>query len=49
MKVDTSEINERVEFVADEKGGIQPVFEAFYLISVIYSASRCLDAFERYS
>ena len=34
--------------VASEWDGIVPTIEAFYLHSIIYSASRCIDAFLRY-
>jgi len=34
--------------IADEWAGIHPTFEAFYIHSIIYSASRAGDAFQRF-
>jgi hypothetical protein len=34
--------------IADDWDGIYPIFEVFYIQSIIYSASRCLNAFGRY-
>ncbi len=36
------------EIVIGNFNGIIPYFEAFYIQSIIYSAGRCLEAFDRY-
>lgn len=38
----------RAALIADEWGGIYPLHEAFYIHSIIYSASRAGDAFQRF-
>jgi len=42
------ELEKRAFIVANDFKGIIPYNEAFYLHSIIYSASRCLDSFERF-
>ena len=41
-------ISERVEMVCADSGGIHPPFEAFYIHSVAYAASRAIQAFDRF-
>ena len=43
-----SEKERRATIVVDDHNGILPYTEAFYIYSIIYSASICLDAFGRY-
>ena len=38
----------RAKIVVDDSEGIRPVCEAFYIHSIIYSARRCLNSFDRY-
>ena len=46
--MDVNELERRAHLFADEYGGIIPYVEAFYIHSIIYSASRCLDSFARF-
>ena len=46
--MDIAEIERRATICANDWNGIVPTIEAFYIHSIIYSASRCLDAFNRY-
>ncbi len=46
--MDVDELEKRASLVVADYGGIIPYVEAFYIHSIIYSASRCLDSFERY-
>ncbi len=46
--MDVDEIEQRASLVVTDYGGIIPYVEAFYIHSIIYSASRCLDSFARY-
>jgi hypothetical protein len=46
--MDRNEKEKRALTVSESFGGILPYFEAFYLSSIIYSASRSLEAFARY-
>ncbi|MEZ0122391.1 MAG: hypothetical protein AB9Q17_03695 [Candidatus Reddybacter sp.] len=46
MELDERE--RRAKLCIDQYGGIIPYVEAFYIHSIIYSASRCLDSFTRY-
>ncbi len=46
--MDRNEQEHRAQICAEEYGGIIPYVEAFYIHSIIYSASRCLDSFKRY-
>lgn len=48
MKKADPEIARREELVATRSGGIEPMFEAFYLQSIIYAAGRASEAFRRY-
>lgn len=41
-------IAERVELICADSGGIHPPFEAFYIHSVAYAASRAIQAFNRF-
>lgn len=43
-----SEKEQRAAIVASDWDGIVPNIEAFYIHSIIYSTSRCIDAFLRY-
>jgi hypothetical protein len=47
-KIDQQEKIERIRKVIDEYGGMIPQFEVFYLLSILYPAERCLEAFSRY-
>ena len=44
----SKEMERRAQIVTDDYVGIVPYCEAFYLHSIIYSAGRCLESFERY-
>jgi len=46
--MDTQELERRALICTNDYGGILPYVEVFYIHSIIYSASRCLDAFYRY-
>lgn len=46
--ISNTEIERRAQIVANEFGGVLPPMEAFYLHSIIYSASRSYEAFLRY-
>ena len=46
--MDLAEQDEKASLVVADYGGIIPYAEAFYIHSIIYSASRCLDSFARY-
>jgi hypothetical protein len=46
MEID--ELERRASICAKDYDGIIPYHEAFFLHSIIYSAARCLDSFERY-
>ncbi|EIC21147.1 hypothetical protein [Thiorhodovibrio frisius] len=46
--MDISEKERRAAIVAFDYDGIVPTIEAFYILSILYSAKRCLDAFDRY-
>jgi len=48
MAMDVAELEKRASLVVGEYDGIIPYVEAFYIHSIIYSASRCLDSFARY-
>lgn len=45
---DAKELENRAKIIADDYDGILPYYEAFYLLSLHYSADRCLEAFYRY-
>lgn len=47
MDISKEEKAKREKFIIDE-GGIWPVYEAFYLEAIIYSAGRAQDAFNRF-
>lgn len=46
--MDADELERRALLCSDDCNGIIPYIEAFYIHSIIYSASRCLDSFSRY-
>ena len=46
--MDINEKERRAEIIATKFDGIFPPVEAFYILSIAYSAKRCLDAFNRY-
>ncbi len=46
--MDKEELERRAEIAAKDYQGIVPYCEAFYLHSIIYSAERCIDSFDRY-
>ncbi|MEQ1777185.1 MAG: hypothetical protein ABL863_01420 [Nitrosomonas sp.] len=46
--MDIKELESRAMLCVNEYDGIVPHFGAFYIDSIIYSASRCLDSFNRY-
>jgi hypothetical protein len=46
-EINDEEKEKRAAIVAD-RGGILPYCEAFYLLSIHYSAGRCLESFEKY-
>lgn len=46
--MDTQELERRALICVNDYNGIIPYVEAFYIHSIIYSASRCLDSFYRY-
>ena len=46
--MDVDELEQRASLVLTDYDGIIPYVEAFYIHSIIYSASRCLDSFARY-
>ncbi|OJI46505.1 hypothetical protein VVS316_03122 [Vibrio vulnificus] len=48
MNIDNEEKERRAKIVVDDCGGIQFAQEAFYIHSILYSAGRCVEAFERY-
>lgn len=47
-KMDDIEIERRAAIVNDDYEGILPYNEAFYLLSIHYSADRCLESFKKY-
>lgn len=48
IAMDVDERERRASLAVTEYDGIIPYVEAFYIHSIIYSASRCLDSFARY-
>lgn len=48
MKLDEVERKRREALIADEYGGMSPMFEAFYIHSIIYAAERSETAFQRF-
>jgi hypothetical protein len=47
--MDLEEKSRRINIVIDVYAGIYPVFEAFYIESIIYAARSSTDAFERFA
>lgn len=47
-KINNEELERRAKLVAEDSEGILPYYEAFYLLSIHYSAGRCLQSFEKY-
>jgi hypothetical protein len=43
------ELERRKTLVADEYGGVLPMFELFYLTSILYVAERCLSSYAEYN
>ena len=48
QKISDVERERSAEIVTNNYEGILPYHEAFYLLSIHYSAGRCLESFERY-
>lgn len=48
QELDVEERQSRAKLVVDDYDGILPCCEAFYIHSIIYSAGRCLESFDRY-
>jgi len=48
LDVEKSILNKRSNLVASEFSGVAAHFEAFYIESILYTALRCLGAFDRY-
>jgi hypothetical protein len=48
MDVSDEERLKREKYVLDQEGGIMPMYEAFYIQAIIYSAGRAKDAFNRF-
>lgn len=46
--MDKEELNRRAKVITDDCMGVLPTYEAFYIISIKYSAERCLEAFDLY-
>jgi hypothetical protein len=44
----SEKIDSRAKLIVEDYDGIHPPLEAFYIHSLLYSSSRCLEAFERY-
>ena len=42
------ELNKRAKIITDDCSGILPTYEAFYILSIKYSAERCLETFYVY-
>jgi hypothetical protein len=47
-KPNKEELKEREALVIGQYGGILPQYEAFYIVSILYAADRCEDAFQRF-
>ena len=48
MTIDEGDLDLRGARIVAEWDGIYPLYEAFYIHSIMYSADRVLEAFERY-
>lgn len=46
--MEITEYEKRALICSEQYNGILPYSEAFYIYSIIYSSTRCLDAFARY-
>lgn len=46
--IDKEEREGRAKIIVESSNGIYPPFEAFYIHSLLYSAARSLEAFDRY-
>ena len=46
--MDLEEKEQMAVFIANECGGIHFPYEAFYIHSILYSAGRCLESFDRF-
>ena len=47
-KINNQKINRRAKLVTEDYEGIIPYCEAFYLLSIHYTAGRCLESFDNY-
>lgn len=47
-KLNKKDLEKRALLISANHQGVHPPFEAFYLHSILYSAQRCLNSFERY-
>ena len=48
QELDIDEKETRAKLVVEDYDGIVPYCEAFYIHSIMYSAGRCLESFDRY-
>ncbi|MCE9786044.1 hypothetical protein [Shewanella algae] len=48
QELDIDEKERRAKLVVEDYNGIVPYCEAFYIHSIMYSAGRCLESFDRY-
>lgn len=48
QELDIDEKERRAKLVVEDYDGIVPYYEAFYIYSIMYSAGRCLESFDRY-
>lgn len=46
--MDEKELSRRAQIITEDCDGILPNYEAFYILSIQYSAERCLEAFDLY-
>ena len=46
--MEKDKLGQRARIITDDSGGILPMFEAFYILSIKSSAERCLEAFDSY-
>lgn len=48
MNISDDERRKREKFVISQEDGIFPMYEAFYIEAILYSAGRAMDAFQRF-
>ncbi|EJL6704751.1 hypothetical protein NMS58_001797 [Vibrio cholerae] len=48
VNFELDELESRAKIIVEDFSGIFSPYDAFYIHSIIYSASRCLEAFEHY-